>query len=296
MRGETNASVRKRHGDGIGNNTDKVIHSPLRYVGGKGWLFRQLQEYIPEGTTEVISPFLGGGAIELNLALRGVRVYGYDVCPYLLNFWRYWLKSPGSIERHAKLVLAITTRDALKTIKTDFDFTGFHGAALYYVCNRVSFGGQSLKNAHIKAYETVNGRFAYPLYRTQTRRRYVFPHSAFWQNFPSVPLTVGQADFKESLGRHPNILAYLDPPYFGHEHFYGLAAFDHLGLSELLKGRENWILSYNNHPFVREVYKDYARVTTKSRNFKTGKKTASEVIIFSHGIAERLEYKQQYLF
>lgn len=269
----------------------KVLYSPIIYPGGKRWLFKQLIALIPAETQEMVSPFFGGGAIELNLALRGVRVHAYDVCPYLVNFWWYWLKSPTSIERHAKVVLATYTRDALRAIKTNFDVTGFHGAVLYYVCNRLAFGGQSLKHSHIKVYEIVNGRFVYPIYKSQTCRRSVFPHSASYQAFPSVTLTVGQADFKESLLKHPDIFAYLDPPYVEREDFYGLAAFDHLGLSERLKMRSNWILSYNDHRFVCDLYKGYKRLTLKSRNFKTGKKTSSEVIIVSHDIADALEYK-----
>ena len=40
---------------------DKVISSPLTYWGGKRWLFKTLLPLIPEGTTEIFSPFLGGG-------------------------------------------------------------------------------------------------------------------------------------------------------------------------------------------------------------------------------------------
>ena len=274
----------------------KVISSPLRYVGGKKWLFRTLEDYILDGTTEMVSTFLGGAAVELNLALRGVQVHGYDVCPYLLNFWRNWLRDPGGFDERAKTILAQHTREELIAIKRKSDFTGEVGAVFYYLCNRLAFGGQTLQHSHIKKYEKVNGRYVYPLYKTQTRRRYVFPHSDFWQTFPPVPLTIGQADFKVSLSRHPSIFAYCDPPYVEKEHFYRLEGFDHLGLSEILKSRKNWILSYNYHPLVCELYRDYERLTLKSRNFNTGKKTSWEVIIFSHDIAERLEYQQQFLF
>ena len=273
-----------------------MISSPLRYVGGKKWLFPKLVEYIPDGTTDVVSPFFGGGAVELNLAYQGVQVYGYDVCPYLLNFWQHWLKSPASIEQRAQEVLASFSRDELKAIKKKGVGLGFEGAALYYLFNRLAFGGQTLQNSHIKKYEKVDGRFVYLLHQNQTRRRNVFPHSEFWETFGPVPLSIEQADFKVSLSHHQHLFAYLDPPYVEREYFYWLEGFDHLGLSIILKARDNWILSYNNHPAVLEMYSDYERLSVKSRNFRTGKKTGSEVIIFSHDIAERLEYQQQSLF
>ena len=274
----------------------RPIHSPLRYVGGKHWLFSQLAEYIPEGTPEVVSPFFGGGGVELNLAYQGVKVYGYDVCPYLLNFWQHWLRDPGGLERRAKAKLETYTREELIEIKRRSDFTGDMGAVLYYLCNRLAFGGHTLQHSHVKKYEKIDGRYVYPLYKNQTRRRSVFPHSDFWETFPSLPLTVKASDFKESLSQHPSIFAYLDPPYVEREYFYWLEGFDHLGLSEILKSRENWILSYNYHPLVCDLYRGYERLTLKGRNFNTGKMTSSEVIIFSHDIAERCEYRQQYLF
>ena len=270
-----------------------VVSSPLRYPGGKYSFFNKLLEYIPDDTDAIVSPFFGGGAIELNLAYRGVQVYGYDVCPCLLNFWQYWLKSPATIERHAKTVLSTYTRDELKTIKRKGQFTGFRGAVFYYLCNRLAHGGITLDHSHVKAYAYVDGRYVYPLYKNQTRRRSIFPHTAFWETLPSLPLTVDKADFRVSLSRHPDILAILDPPYVAREYFYNLSNFDHIGLSQNLILRENWILFYNDHPLVCGLYEGYPRIALKTRNFNTGRKTNTDLIILSHDIAERLEYQLQ---
>ena len=270
-----------------------VVSSPLRYPGGKYSYFNKLLEYIPDDTDAIVSPFFGGGAIELNLAYRGVWVYGYDICPYLLNFWQYWLKSPASIERHAKTLISTYTREALKAVKRNRQFTGFEGATLYYLCNRLAYGGMTLNHTHLKQYEAIEGQFVYPLYTNQTCRRRLFPHTAFWKALPRLPLTVEKADFKESLSRHPNLLAILDPPYVGLEYFYNLSGFDHIGLSQNLIPRENWILFYNDHPLVCDLYEGYPRIALKTRNFNTGKKTNTDFIIFSHDIAERLEYQLQ---
>ena len=70
--------------------------------------------------------------------------------------------------------------------------------------------------------------------------------------------------------------------------FFGGGAME---LNLALRGGDNWILSYNNHPVVSDLYKGYKRLMLKSRNFSTGQKTSSEVIIFSHDIADSLEYK-----
>lgn len=58
----------------------------------------------------------------------------------------------------------------------------------------------------------------------------------------------------------PTALFYLDPPYVDTEKYYDspFCAQDHQRLREVLghiKGR--FILSYNDHPLVRELYADY---------------------------------------
>ena len=57
-----------------------------------------------------------------------------------------------------------------------------------------------------------------------------------------------------------NALFYLDPPYVNTEKYYDspFSAQDHHRLREVLsqvKGR--FILSYNDHPLIRELYADY---------------------------------------
>ena len=264
---------------------NKVVNSPLKYPGGKHWLFKTLQQYIPEDTKEVISPFFGGGALEINLALKGIQVYGYDICPYLVNFWQYWLKDPGSIEQAAKKILATHTLDTLKNIKKNFDYLGHKGAVLYYVCNRLSFGGMTLHGSYIKPYELVNGHFVYPMYKGQTRRRHVFPFSELWEAFPPVSMTVREMGFQNSLLEHPGCFAYLDPPYVETERLYGIDSFDHEGLAEILTSRKNWALSYSNRPLVRQLYDGYYIETIPGRNFKTGKMTSTELLILSHDLA-----------
>ena len=45
--------------------------------------------------TEMISPFFGGGSIELHYASQGVKVYGYDIFEPLTNFWQHAIPFGG---------------------------------------------------------------------------------------------------------------------------------------------------------------------------------------------------------
>ena len=57
-------------------------------------------------------------------------------------------------------------------------------------------------------------------------------------------------------------LVYLDPPYYtvGHTLYpVSMSPDEHLKLSEELRRRTNWVLSYDDCPEVRSMY-DYAKI------------------------------------
>lgn len=80
-------------------------------------------------------------------------------------------------------------------------------------------------------------------------------------------------------------LFYLDPPYYNAEDFYnGFTHDDHLRLREQLVTVKGWfILSYNDHPAVRELYHDFNIKTAERSNCLANKhgsgRKYSEIII-----------------
>ena len=273
---------------------DKVITSPLRYPGGKRWLFNTLLPLIPDGTKEMVSPFFGGGAVELNMAARGVKVYGYDICPHLVNFWQYWIENPSDFDSKAKHILMTYTEDMIRKAKVKKDFEGEDGAHLYYACNRVSFGGMTT-DTHVKKYEVVGGRLRYSIF-SDGIYRYVFSHSDFWQSFPKVALDVRLGSYQDTLANHKNIFAYIDPPYpkVGKD-LYVHHDLDHHNLAKILHSRDNWVISYNNDPIISELYGGYHTISLAGRNFKTRSVEINEVLILSHDIAEMIPYEPSQL-
>ncbi|WP_418431381.1 DNA adenine methylase [Blautia sp.] len=58
----------------------------------------------------------------------------------------------------------------------------------------------------------------------------------------------------------PETLFYVDPPYFQAEKYYaeGFGETDHIRLKEVLdKMQGRFVLTYNDCPFVRELYRQY---------------------------------------
>jgi site-specific DNA-adenine methylase len=69
-------------------------------------------------------------------------------------------------------------------------------------------------------------------------------------------------DYEEIIEKYdsPNTFFYLDPPYYRKEFHYN-TDFDensHQFLYEVVKNIQgNWILSYNNERYIKNMYKDY---------------------------------------
>lgn len=75
-------------------------------------------------------------------------------------------------------------------------------------------------------------------------------------------------DYSILLDRYdkPDTFFYLDPPYFETEHYYAAGSFNHEQLAEMLKkSKARWILSYNDCPEIRELYREFNQRTFSRR-------------------------------
>ena len=249
--------------------------SPLRYAGGKTRGVEAIMKFIPDGET-ICSPFLGGGSVELACANKGMRVYGYDNFKPLVEFWQCILKDP--------VKLADTVQHHYPLPKEKFyelqrsqgkSKSKYERAARFYVLNRASFSGT-----------TMSGGMSphHPRFTESSIDRI--------RNFESDNLSVKQADFKESIPKSEDHFLYLDPPYMLDQKLYGRngdmhTGFDHEGLAEILKGRDKWILSYNNSEEVRHMYNGYQFYYPKWSYGMSHDKEARELLVLSHDVTER---------
>ena len=271
---------------------DKVIASPIWYPGGKRWLFETVKAYMPDATSEIVSPFFGGGGIEVNLAVRGVKVHGYDNFETLVNFWDCFLKDARLVVAGAKAKARKHTRETLQKLTGDFDLIGgrWHRAFYYYLLNRLSFSGIIFQkwSSYVAPFEFNRDDDLVRI--KKDKRQLAFPKTVdFWFE-RKIKATVNCLDFDESLAKHPDVFAYIDPPYPVVFPLYGKSKkqdINHDDLASILKTRCNWILSYNKHPLVENLYLDYKKVYFGVPNGIRNRKRMNEVLIFSHDIAER---------
>lgn len=256
---------------------DKVLFSPLQYAGGKHWLWKTFMEFFPKDVDEVVSPFFGGGAIELNLAVRGVRVQGYDAFQPLVHFWQCYLRNPEKIITDAAYLYKSQSRNLfveyhkgrffqLKDTNTK--------ASIFFILNRMVYGGMGFRSYQLR--KNPEKSLSVGVFRT-------------YAAYDIQGVSVQQSDVFETLQRHTDAFLFCDPPYAKQkEGLYGDSKeyheyFDHERFARELLNREQWILCYNDHEYVRDLYKD-AKILSITRKSDGRTKNNEELLILSEDV------------
>lgn len=121
--------------------------SPLRYPGAKSRARDQILELIPEGVDELLSPFFGGGSVELAAAgRRGISVRGYDLHLPLAVCWQGMLADPRQVADVVKTLYPLSRAQFRELQRTIYDYADrpVECAARYYVLNRAAYSGCAL--------------------------------------------------------------------------------------------------------------------------------------------------------
>lgn len=241
--------------------------SPLRYAGGKSLAVGYILEYLPDNVNKIVSPFMGGGSVEIAIARElGIDVVAYDIFELLVNYWQVQIKYPYELfemlnklqptkEEYERI------KDLLKSVwnKNDGfienDYSDLDLATYYYFNHNLSYGPGFL--GWMSSIYTEEKRYRAMLEKVK--------------NFDVPNLQVYNESFETSIPKHNGDFLYLDPPYFldgDSKMFKGIYpmrnfpvhhnGFRHDILADLLKEHNGGlILSYNDCSWVREAYNDF---------------------------------------
>lgn len=254
----------------INTDLNYSIKSPLRYPGGKTRGVEFITRFFPKNLDSILSPFLGGGSIELITAAKGTKVYGYDIFNPLIEFWQCIISNPIELATEVEKYYPLSKEMFYELQKKQSFFqTKIQRAAVFFVLNRTSFSGSTLSGG-----------------MSPEHPRFTLSSIERIKKFHNPNLIIDTADFKESLVNNPHMFTYLDPPYLIKSTLYGKKGnahkgFDHLGLSKILKERLHWILSYNDCPEIREIYAGFHILTPNWKYGMSNDKSSKEVLIFS---------------
>jgi DNA adenine methylase len=262
----------------------RVCISPLRYAGGKSKAIGLILENLPKlKEKRIISPFFGGGSVELCLSQKlGIEVIGYDIFGMLANFWNvlihrknefvdelskfeiseqeftynrhvllnYWDKiKPTDLVYQTKSMIELKTEDLTK-----LDENPVLQAVYYFYNMSLSYGPAFL--GWPSSNEINKDKFRRRIERIK--------------NLNLINLQVNCASFEDILNKHTNDFLFLDPPYYlegDSKMFKGIypncnfaihhKGFDHLKLAEMLKSHKGgFLITYNNCTKIREMYSD----------------------------------------
>lgn len=257
------------------------MKTPIRYAGGKSRAIKIISPYL-DNETKIISPFMGGGSLEVNWASKGIEVIGYDLFDVLVNFWNVLKNNREELVKKLKTIsptpdeysrikeILMTwenTQDMLKNWKTShykrdevISLDNVTAAAYYYFNHNTSYGPGYLG-------------WGSNVYLTQKKWDTMIKNISTF-NLPT--LSVRQGSFEGVLPNHIKDTLYLDPPYFlekdeDNKMFTGIYpmrnipvhhdGFNHEQLRDLLLQHEGkFVLSYNNCETIREYYKDFEQV------------------------------------
>lgn len=236
---------------------------PLKWVGSKRWLVPLLSPCIYERLAATggryIEPFLGGGAIALDLGLSNMLLA--DNCQPLIVTYHAIRKSPSAVAWALKnLVDKGTDKESYLRVRAEESRSPVVAAARFLYLNRFGFNG---------------------LYRENSKGKFNVPHGGDRSN-ASVPdveaLTavanalkgadLRLADFRDTIAvAQEGDVVYADSPYYDTYSGYTAGGFsdeDHVALSQALGAAHARgvavIASNSDHERVRELY-DWAFVT-----------------------------------
>jgi DNA adenine methylase len=246
--------------------------SPLRYPGGKTRAIKILEQYIPDGKTTLLSPFMGGGSFELHCAGKGMTVYGNDLFRPLYTFWKVLKENPEELQRRVQSQCPVSKeqfaglRSNIMNLMDEIDI-----AASYYLVNRCSFSGATFCGGFSQ--QSSDGR----MNQNAIDRL---------EKVDLTNVTFSNDDCVKFLNDHPETdetFVYADPPYYISTYIYGRdgdmhEGFDHTGFAVELKKRRDWVLSYNDCPFIRELYADCS-IESVRWSYGMSIKPSTEVVI-----------------
>lgn len=244
------------------NKYKRLVESPLRYAGGKSLAVGYVVELLPNNIKRLISPFFGGGSIEIACSkYLGLEVVGYDIFDILINYWDQQIKNPLVLyKRLSNLKPNQETYIEIKEKLRDHwhkkkKLPPLDLAVHYYFNHNLSYGPGFLG-------------WASKVYMNEKRYKVMLEKV---KSFAPQKLKVKCASFEEAFEKYPNDFFYCDPPYFlgkDSKMFIGIYpmrnfpvhhnGFNHEKLRDLLKKhRGGFILSYNNCRTIRDWYKDF---------------------------------------
>ncbi len=250
------------------------MNSIIAWIGGKRLLRKKLETLIPKDIRGYIEPFGGAGwVLLLKEKWAKLEVYN-DLDSRLTNLFLQVKYHPEALKKEFEYLIG--SRDMFKLMKANPGLTEIQKAARFMYLISRSFGskGETFATAktqgHAKLENKLN-RFD----ALSTRLDGVIIENLSFEDL------IKRYDTKENF-------FYCDPPYMNGFKYDNAKDFDHRKLYKILtkiKGR--FLLSYDDCPQAREMYKKYNIISVsrvKGINRISGDSFYKEIIISNYEV------------
>lgn len=237
-------------------NTNNI--SPLRYPNEKTRECKILDDILNEhfiinNYDTIMSPFVGGASFELFLQNKySKKLIVNDKFKPLYNFWINCKNNKNKLCNILTKNLGINkaTFLNLRNVIID-DVDPFEQSIYYFIINRCSFSGTALSsNFSLEA----------------NTKRFNIESIEKIYNLELDNFEIYNLDFEDFIKEQykENMFIFLDPPYYLEKKskLYGNNGdlhefFDHKKLYQTIKDKKNWLMTYNNCTFIKDLYQDF---------------------------------------
>lgn len=221
------------------------MQSFISWVGGKNYLKKEIVARFPESYSTYVEVFGGAGWALFHKDKKGKEIYN-DLNSELVNLFRVVKYHSDEFIKECEFLF--NSREMLNDYKENYtrkNLTDIQRASNFYMLIKYSYGAE-LKSYGANATNKLN---------SLEHIRKV--------NERLASVIIENLDFEKCIKKYDkeDTLFYLDPPYFKTEYYYKNIEFnenDHTRLRDLLRNiKGKFLLSYNNCPEIKELYKEF---------------------------------------
>lgn len=258
------------------NNKKNVILSPVvKWVGGKRQLLDDIIPLLPDHFSTYVEPFVGGGALLFEIQPKKAIVN--DLNYELINLYKVIKDNPNELllllEKHElnnseEYFYQIRALDRSESYN---EMSDIEKAARIIYLNKTCYNGLFRVN-QAGQFNSPYGKYKNP---NIVNKPVVLAMANYFQN---NNITLLNGDYKLALKKlRKGAFVYFDPPYMpisSSSSFTGYTenGFDKKQQIELKEECDKlnsrgikFLLSNSDHPFIRDLYKDYEIITVKAK-------------------------------
>lgn len=279
-----------------------IVHSPLRYPGGKSVLSDLMADVISLNNLHdgvYIEPYAGGGGAALALLFgeHVNRIVLNDADPCIYAFWDAVLhRKEDLIRRIQETPININEWQHQRNIyRNHHRYSRIKVAfASFYLnrCNRsgiIANGGPIGGMAQVGKWK-LDARYNRDELIRRIEKIHLYRDRIEIHNLDAIDLLSNVVGYSDNLNK---TLVYLDPPYYVkgsslYLNYY--SSDDHAQLAALIKRQTGyrWLMTYDNVHEIRELYKECNASPFDLRYSAHTSRLGSELLIWSPNLSVRI--------